>query len=97
MTDPADSEVHDRPEASRYELEVEGHVAFIAYEPMPGGLIFVHTIVPDALEGRGIGGRLVNGALLDMRRRGLKVRPDCPFVAGYVERHPEFSDVIVPR
>jgi predicted GNAT family acetyltransferase len=97
MTDSAESEVNDHPEVSRYELEVEGHVAFIAYEPMPGGLVFAHTIVPDELEGRGVGGRLVKGALLDMRRRGLKVRPDCPFVAGYVERHPEFSDVIVAR
>lgn len=97
MTETTEADVRDNPAKSRYELEVDGHVAFIAYEPMEGGLVFVHTIVPNALEGRGIGGKLVKGALLDMRRRGLKVRPDCSFVGGYVSRHPEFSDVIVSR
>jgi predicted GNAT family acetyltransferase len=97
MTETADADVHNNPTLSRYELEVDGHIAFIAYEPMPGGLVFAHTIVPDELEGRGVGGRLVKGALLDMRRRGLKVRPDCSFVAGYVARHPELSDVILAK
>jgi predicted GNAT family acetyltransferase len=97
MTDPAETDVRDNAVRSRYELEVDGHVAFIAYEPMAGGLVFAHTIVPDELEGRGVGGRLVKGALADMRRRGLKVRPDCSFVAGYVARHPEFSDVILAK
>jgi predicted GNAT family acetyltransferase len=94
MTDAPDPEVRDNPEHSRYELVVDGHVALIAYSPMPGGLIFRHTEVPEALNGRGVGGRLVKGALFDMRRRGLKVRPDCSFVAGYIERHPEFADVV---
>jgi predicted GNAT family acetyltransferase len=97
MTEGAEETVRDNPAAHRYELSVNGHVAFIAYKTMPGGLVFVHTEVPDALGGRGVGGRLVNGALTDMRRRGLKVRPDCPFVAGYVQRHPEFQDVVVAR
>jgi len=97
MTEDAEQAVHDNPVARRYELAVDGHVAFIAYREMPGGLVFVHTEVPQALGGRGVGGRLVNGALTDMRRRGLKVRPDCSFVAAYVERHPEFKDLIVGR
>lgn len=97
MTEDAVEPVRDNPSAHRYELTVDGHVAFIAYKDMPGGLIFVHTEVPEALGGRGVGGRLVNGALSDMRRRGLKVRADCSFVAAYVERHPEFKDIIVGR
>jgi predicted GNAT family acetyltransferase len=97
MTEDAAEQVRDNPAAHRYELAVDGHTAFIAYRETPGGLIFVHTEVPEALGGRGVGGRLVNGALSDMRRRGLKVRPDCAFVAAYVERHPEFRDVILAR
>jgi len=97
MTEDATEAVRDNPSAHRYELTVDGHVAFIAYKPMPDGLVFVHTEVPEALGGRGVGGRLVSGALTDMRRRGLKVRPDCSFVAAYAERHPEFNDVIVGR
>lgn len=97
MTDDAAETVRDNPSAHRYELAVDGDVAFIAYKAMPGGLAFVHTETPAALGGRGVGGRLVKGALTDMRRRGLKVRPDCAFVAAYVERHPEFKDLIVAR
>ena len=94
MSEVPEPEIRDNTAASRYELTVDGHVAFIAYEPMAGGRVFVHTEVPSALEGRGVGGRLVKGALLDMRSRGWKVQPDCTFVASYIERHPEFADLV---
>jgi predicted GNAT family acetyltransferase len=94
LSEAPDPDVHDNPAAQRYELAVDGHTAVIQYKPMPGGLVFVHTIVPKALEGRGVGGRLMRAALLDLRARGLKVRPDCPFAASYIERHPEFADLV---
>jgi uncharacterized protein len=89
-----DAEVVDNPAASRFELTVDGRTALIAYQPMEGGRVFVHTEVPQALEGRGVGGRLVKGALEQMRARGLKVRPDCPFVRGWLDRHPGYEDLI---
>lgn len=89
-----DPGVRDNPAAQRFELEVDGHLAVIEYQPMPGGLVFVHTGVPEALGGRGVGGRLVKAALRQVRARGLKVRPDCPFVRAWLERHPDFADLV---
>ena len=94
MSDSPDTDVIDNPARHRFELTIEGHTAVIDYEPMEGGLVFAHTIVPPELEGRGVGGRLVKAALGVMRERGLKVRPDCPFVASYIGRHPEYADLV---
>lgn len=54
----------------------------------------IHTEVPEALEGRGIAGRIVRFALDDVRARGLKAVPRCPYVAGYISRHPEYQDLV---
>ena len=54
----------------------------------------MHTEVPPALEGRGIGSALVRGMLEAIRARGLKVVVKCPFVATYMGKHPEFNDLI---
>ncbi len=90
-------EVVDDPERLRYELRVGGGVAgFIAYRREPGAVVLVHTEVDRAYEGRGLGSRLVKGALDDVRARGLGVAPLCPFVALYLRRHPEEADLVVP-
>jgi predicted GNAT family acetyltransferase len=54
----------------------------------------VHTDVDPRSEGKGAGAALLQGALDDVRARGLKVRPYCPFVAAYLQRHPEYQDLI---
>jgi predicted GNAT family acetyltransferase len=54
----------------------------------------VHTDVDPKWEGKGVGAALVQGALDDVRARGLKVRPFCPFVAAYIRRHPEYDDIV---
>jgi NAD+ kinase len=56
----------------------------------------LHTEIDPAFEGRGLAGRLAGGALTDARARSTPVTVTCPFVAGYVERHPEFDDVVIP-
>jgi predicted GNAT family acetyltransferase len=94
MSEAPDPELVDNVARHRFEISVDGHAAFILYRPFPGGLILVHTEVPKALEGRGIGGRLVKATLLTLRGRGVKIRPDCPFVRSYIERHPEFADLV---
>jgi predicted GNAT family acetyltransferase len=86
--------VRNNEAGSRYELEAEGGIAFAAYGMEDGTIVFHHTIVPEALEGRGIGSALVMGALADVRARGLKVVPLCPFVRGWIERHPEARDLL---
>lgn len=88
-------EVADHPELRRYEARVDGELAGVVYyRPRPDGLVLVHTEVADEFEGKGVGGRLVAGALDDARKRGLAVTAACPFAAAYIERHPEYADLV---
>jgi len=70
--------------------------AIAAYALHAGKIIFTHTEVPSAYGGRGIGSALVRFALASARTRGLKVVPVCPFVAAYIEKHPEEQDLLDP-
>ncbi len=75
----------------RFEITVDGHVAYEVFERFPGGIAYLHTIVPPELEGRGVGSVLVKHILDYARDNHLKVRPDCPFVKAYIDRHPEYQ------
>ena len=86
-------DIHDNCEDSRFELEQDGQVAFAAYRRMGDTIVFTHTIVPSALRGSGIGSRLIAAALAAVRAEGLKVVPECSFVAAYLERHPEAAEL----
>jgi uncharacterized protein len=95
MGAPPEVEVRDNPEERRYEAYVDGNLAgFLFYREQPGGLVLIHTEVDEEFEGRGVGGRLVAGALDDMRNRRLMATPVCPFATSYIERHPEYADLI---
>jgi uncharacterized protein len=88
-------EVIDNPTEGRYEARVDGDVAgHLFYRERPGGLVLVHTEVVRRFEGQGVGGRLVAGALDDLRSRGLSATPQCPFAASYIEKHPEYADLV---
>ncbi|HEU0098126.1 MAG TPA: GNAT family N-acetyltransferase [Allosphingosinicella sp.] len=89
-----DGEVRNNEAADRYELEVDGRLALAAYRLRDGRITFTHTEVPGELEGRGIGSRLVEAALEDVRAQGLKVVPACPFVKHYMDKHPEVKDLL---
>ena len=78
----------------RFELEEAGETAFAAYRIDGDVIIFTHTVVPPALGGRGVASRLIGFALDQVRARGLKVVPDCPFVRAYFEKHPEVQDLL---
>jgi len=88
------SEVRDNPERHRFELEVDGHIAIAVYKLEPGVITFLHTEVPDALAGQGIGSRLAKGALDVVRAGNLKVVPLCPFISGWIDRHPDYRDLL---
>ena len=94
--DPAgDPEVVNVPAADRYELLLRGHrIGELAYRQRNGRIAFTHTNVNPACEGRGFGSRLAEAALNDARRQGLVVVPLCPFIAWYVEQHPEYVDLV---
>jgi predicted GNAT family acetyltransferase len=88
MTD-TDLIVTDNPEASRFELSVEGHLAELVYRHRADRLILVHTGVPDELGGRGLGGVLVRAAIDRAAAEGLTVVPWCPFARAWLEKHPD--------
>lgn len=91
---------HEKPSAElvttgRFELEHDGHVATLLYTLTGHVLGLVETEVPDALRGTGTGSALVKSALDYARERHLKVDVTCPFVAGYLKTHPEYSDLVL--
>lgn len=90
-----DAEVVDVPQASRYELRLGGRLIGLAvYRRRDGRIAFTHTEVDESCEGRGFGSRLAAAALDDARRDGLAVVPLCPFIAHYIERHPEYAQLV---
>jgi uncharacterized protein len=86
---PPDLPVSDNRAAHRFELAVDGQVAFLNYERTPDSLVFVHTEVPLALRGRHLGDVLVKAGLDAARREGLRIVAECPFVRSYLKKHPE--------
>ena len=86
--------VRDNRAEQEFELDVDGHRAVAAYQREGDRIVFTHTHVPKAIEGRGVAGKLIRAALDASRDQGLKVVPQCPFVAGYIERHPEYRDLV---
>ena len=87
--------VRDNADELRYEIEEDGEVrGFIQYRRDDGAITMVHTDVEPKWEGHGVGSALVHGALEDVRARGLKVRPLCPFVAAYIRHHPEYEEIV---
>ena len=79
----------------RYELQVDAQVvAFTEFRVRPNYLVMVHTETDPVFEGRGYGSALVKGLLADVQARGEKIKAECPFVAGYIQRHPEYGDLL---
>jgi uncharacterized protein len=93
--------VHTRydSDARRFEATLEGHdeVAVLVVVPATTIWTFTHTSVPAPLEGRGVGSALVRSALAHVRELGLTVRPVCPFVIAFLQRHPDEADVVNER
>lgn len=88
------SHVTDNAAEQRFELKASGHVAVACYTLAPGVITLTHTEVPPALSGQGIGSKLARGVLDQVRVRGLKVVPQCPFMAAFIAKHAEFADLV---
>ena len=88
--------IADNRDESRYEIRVDDELAgFTQYRPRPRDAIaFLHTEIDGRFEGQGLGSRLIAFALDDARSRGLGVLPFCPFVKGYIERHPDYLGLV---
>jgi uncharacterized protein len=95
VTDSPEARVADAPERSRFELVVDGELAgFAEYRLRPGRIVFTHTEVDEAHQGTGLAGRLAAAALDAARERGLEVTPLCPYIAGYIRRHPGYRELV---
>lgn len=88
-------EVVDVPDRNRFEVRVDGQRAGLAaYRVAPGQITFTHTEIDDAYAGQGLAGVLVRAALDTVRDRGLAVLPNCPFVRGWIGKHPDYVDLV---
>ena len=93
MTDQPD--VRANPDKRRYELWLDGErVGLIAYSGPDELRHFLHTEVDPAFGGRGLGSVLIRAALDDVRARDAEVVPSCPFVRAYIQKHPEYTDLV---
>ena len=92
---PAD--VRHEPDANRFALPLGDTEAVAEYSRRGDTIVFTHTEVPSAHEGQGIGGRLARAAMEHARAEGLRVIPQCPFIASWVNAHPDFHDVVHPE
>src|ERR1051325_8392640 len=86
----------DHTDEQSYELWVgETLAGVIEYDSEPGIVELIHTEVAPAFKGRGLATRLISSAMDDIRARGLKLVPSCPFVQSFLRRHPEAQDLVV--
>ena len=82
-------EITDNTTAKRFELTRDGHTAELVYRLNGKRLVLVHTGVPDALGGHGLGGELVRAAIRRAVRDGLTIVPVCPYAREWLEKHPD--------
>lgn len=97
MNERAEITVQENAGQSRYDASTDAGVVagFAEYEDRDGLRVFTHTEVDDAFGGQGVGSTLARGALDDVRDRGLKLKAECTFIRGWIEKHPEYEDLRV--
>jgi predicted GNAT family acetyltransferase len=88
------SDIRQNTARNRFELDMDGGLAIAVYRLGDGVMTFTHTEVPSDLRGRGVGSGFMRAVLENVRAQGLKVVAACPFVADYIDQHPEFADLL---
>ena len=87
--------VRHEPDARRFVIELAGGTGVLTYRELEGSVLDLdHTFVPPALRGAGVASQLTEHALRYARERGYRVIPSCPFVAAFIERHPQHRDLL---
>jgi predicted GNAT family acetyltransferase len=94
LINPPELTVKHNPKARRFEVGKDSHLAVLEYQLAEGKIIFTHTGVPEALGGQGIGSRLAVAGLDYARSQSLTVVPLCSFIAGYIQKHPEYKNLV---
>lgn len=93
--DPNEIKVINNAGRKRFEVRFGEHTAVSEYMRAGDRIIFTHTEVPKEMEGNGIAGKLAREGLEFAREQNLKVMPLCPYVAGYIRRHPEYRELLL--
>lgn len=96
MAETEDLTVTNNAAESRLEIRLGEDVAFAEYRLEPDAIVFPHTVVPPAFEGRGVGSKLVRGGLAFAQEKGLPVKPTCPFFRAYIAKRPELHGQVHP-
>jgi predicted GNAT family acetyltransferase len=89
------TDVRDNPALNRFEMDTEAGPAIVSYRRDGKVLKLIHTEVPEAMAGKGVGSRLAQGVLNLIRANGDTIVPLCDFMRGYIGRHPEYADLVV--
>lgn len=84
--------IHNKAE-NKYEYHIDEHVAYITYDDQDGNMHLTHTIVPDALAGKGLARMLLEDVLEEIKKDGKKAVAQCSYIVKYQEKHPEASDI----
>ena len=87
-------QISHEPDARRFTARLEGHEAELVYRLQHGRMSIDHTGVPEAIGGKGVAGELVKAALEYARAEGLRVVAACSYSAAYVQRHPDYADLL---
>jgi predicted GNAT family acetyltransferase len=82
--------------SNRFELDVDGTVAFVTYRRSPDAITLVHTDVPPELGGQGVGSKLARATLDAVRTEGRKLSVECDFIRSFMRKHPEYNDLLAP-
>ncbi|NKI26618.1 N-acetyltransferase [Arenibacter sp. 6A1] len=82
--------IHNKKE-HRFQVSIDGHMGIEEYKLFPGGIAYIHTEVPKALAGQGVGSFIAKGVLDYAAQQGLKVKPVCPFIKAYIDRHHKYQ------
>lgn len=84
-----------KEEASRFTTTLEGHEAHVDFERTEGTMVITHTYVPGAIGGRGVAAELIRAAFDAARKAGLKVSPVCSYAAVWLQKHPDYADLLL--
>lgn len=91
-------ELKNNTECRRYEFDLGGAVAVVNYELRAEGIVcLIHTGVPEQFSGQGIASELTEAVLEDIKRHGLKVVSSCSFITLYIERHPQWKELLATK
>ena len=88
------SNFRDNEQDQRFELDVEGHTAFVTYRKLSGAITLVHTEVPPELGGKGVGSKLARATLDEVRAQGRMLTVECDFIRNFMSKHAEYNDLL---